>query len=308
MSTTTFVVKYFPPTVSRINSNSNLFSEMNCTDEVNPNLKQNADLKTLVLNSYISTTSYVAPSEANLTTAQTLFEKLLETRSFSAEDVAAWSSLNLKIQRATDQSGRQYAVISEIDPATGHGHGFYAVKLGLVSISEKSQFLHAPHRPSDLYTHEIMFDMLTLTDVFGGGAWATTHRNMVDLCKEPSSYYNSFTKAVAKAVSVPTILQIHGFAKESQEVDVDVVFSSTKRVMPPEFVTLANCVKAQLNPWIVLRFPEEVDFLGGTLNINAELFYEVNAAGKFVHFETSKELRDELRINSTLKLKICECF
>jgi hypothetical protein len=253
----------------------------------------------------------VSPPEASLTRAQELFEILLDTRNFSPDDAAAWASLNLNIQSATHtESGRHYAVISEVDSSSisGTGQGFYAVKLGLVTVSERSRFLQAPHRPSDLYTHEIVLDLLTLGDVFGAAAWSTTHRNIVDPCKEPSSYFNSFTKAVAKSALVPTLVQVHGFAKEAQDVDVDVVFSSTKRPMPPNFVPIADCVKNELRDWILLKYPDEVDFLGGTLNINAELFYEDNPIGKFIHFETSRELRDELRVNNSLKLKICNCF
>lgn len=256
-------------------------------------------------NSYLANANYSTPSETDLHLAESYFDKLFHIRDFTSQEVQAWSKLGLILSDAYDGYGQRYAVISE---AMGYGHGFYTVKLGDVTSSERLNFLQAPHRPSDLYTHEIVFDLLTISNVFGAAAWSTAHRNVVDLCKEPSSYFNSFTTAIAKAIKDPTIVQLHGFAKESRDVDVDVVFSSTKTTMPPEFYPIADCIERGLSPWIVLRYPEEVDFLGGTLNVNAKLFYEQNSAGKFIHFETSKELRDELRINAMLKLKISECF
>lgn len=267
------------------------------------------DLRSLMLNSYIATTTYVAPPQGHLDQAEVLFQKLLTTRNFSQEDANAWSQLELRLTETRDDFGRRYAVIAEFDPpGNGTGQGFFAIKLDPVTPSEQSKFLQGPHRPSDLHTHEIVLDLLRLSDVFGGAGWATTHRNNVDLCKEPRSYYNSFTTAIAKASSTPTILQVHGFAKEGQSMDVDVVFSSTKQNMTQEIEAIADCVKEGLSPWIVAKFPEEADFLGGTLNINANLFYGDNSAGKFIHFETSRELREELRVDSTLKLQICECF
>lgn len=270
-----------------------------------PLLLQVADLKNLMLTSYLDNANYTTPSDANLRLAESLFEKLLIVRDFSSHEVEAWSNLGLVLQVAYDAFGQRFAVVSE---AIRQGHGFYTVKLGEVTPFERLKFLQAPHRPSDTYTHEIVYDMLTLSHVFGAAGWSTTHRNVIDLCKEPKSYFNSFTTAIAKAIATPTIVQVHGFAKELRDVDVDVVFSSTKASMSPAFHPIADCIEEGLSPWILLRYPDEVDFLGGTLNINAQLFYEQSGTGKFVHFETSKELRDELRINGTLKLTISECF
>lgn len=277
---------------------------MNFTDEVQPVVPVQQELKTLMVNAYVAETEYRSPTDAQLNAAQILFEKLLQ-RTFPSEDVQSWSSIGLKLQEAYDRN-QGYAVVSEIAPNEGVGHGFYAVKMNPFS-GELWKYLQAPHRPSDLYTHEIIFDMLTL-NIFSGAAWSTTHRNSVDLCKETKSFYNAFTKAVAK-MSNSTILQLHGFNKHSYEVDVDVIFSSTNYdSTPAEFHGILECARQQVLPWKLLMYPEEVDFLGGTSNINAELFYEISLHGKFIHFETSKELRDELRVNDSLILALTNCF
>jgi len=288
-----------------------------CTGTASGGLKQGVDLKTLMLSCYVNPTVYIPPSEGQLSQAQALFEKLLTNRTFTDEDRDAWASIGLLVQYATDATGRPYAAISERgSPSDGKGHGFYAVKLGHVSTSESSKFLQGPHRPADLYTHEIVFDLLTEFNVFGAAGWSSTHRDVVDLCKETSSFYNSFTKALAKhsvegnATTTPTLLQVHGFSKEGQNVDVDVVFSSTKMEMPSGFLPISSCLKNALGPssWKVLNYPDEVDFLGGTLNINAQLFYATNPNGKFIHYENSRELRDELRVNRQLQGSVAGCF
>lgn len=266
-----------------------------------------------MIDNYVDYIEYKVPTNSQLATAEYLFETLLKSgTNFSSSDISAWSSLGFNLREVYDSSEARFAVVSEFVPSEGTGQGFYAIKLRHAFEQRSGKILQAPHRPSDLYTHEIVCDILTTiltSHDYDACGWSTTHRNNVDLCKEPSSYFNSFTTAVAKSYTKAKIVQLHGFAKGNHNnTEADIIFSSTKIEMPSTFVPMATCLKTSLTNFVTLKYPEEVDFLGGTLNINAAKFYQVNNDNMFFHVETSKELRDQLRVNPTLRNDFAKCF
>jgi len=277
------------------------------------NLSNAETLRSVMIENYIAITQYQVPSNYQLDLAESLFQSLLQSgTNFSSSDISAWSSLGFHLREVHDGDNTRFAVVSEFIPNEGTGQGFYAVRLRQLSEHRSGKILQAPHRPSDLYTNEIICDILTsilTSHNYDAGGWSTTHRNNIDLCKEPFSYFNSFTTAVAKSYSKARIVQLHGFARESNNnTEADIIFSSSKKEMPSTFRPIATCLKTSLTNFVTMKYPEEVDFLGGTLNINAEKFYQVDGDNMFFHVETSKELRDQLRINATLRNEFGKCF
>lgn len=270
-------------------------------------------LRSVMIENYVDITEYRVPTTDQLDAAESMFASLLQSGTkFSSSDISDWFSLGFHLREVNDSSNTRFAVVSEFTPSHGTGQGFYAIKLRQPSEQRSGKILQAPHRPSDLYTHEIICDILTsvlISHNYDAGGWSTTHRNNVDLCKEPSSYFNSFTTAVGKSYSKAKIVQLHGFAKASHNnTEADIIFSSTKKEMPSTFFPMATCLKTSLTHFVTMKYPEEVDFLGGTLNINAAKFYQVDNDNMFFHVETSKELRDQLRVNATLRNEFSECF
>jgi len=263
-------------------------------------------LETEMLNSYIENTSYQVPTAQNLQTAQMLFESVLKDKIVKPQDAMAWSNLGFTLKQLTE-GAYNYAVISETNPAQGKGHGFYVIKL---NGAASQNILEAPHRPSDLYTHQIIYKLL-IEGNYLAAAWNTTNRTNVDFGKHTSSYYNAFTIAVAKVLSAPKLIQLHAFDASSIEVEGDIILSSTTKTPSTEYGQVANCLKTQMVaavPLVILQYPQDVQELGGTLNINAKKFYETNANGKFYHVETSKLLRQLLRDMSSLRSSFSKCF
>lgn len=263
-------------------------------------------LETEMLNSYIENATYQAPSEANLQTAQSLFESILKDKAIKPQDVVSWSNLGFTLKPVTE-GVNNYAIINENYPTQGRGHGFYVIKL---NAGSSQNILEAPHRPSDLYTHQIIYKLF-IEGNYLAAAWNTTNRSNVDLGKQTSSYYNAFTIAAAKVLLSPKLIQLHAFDASSIEIDGDLILSSTTKTPSPEYAQVANCLQSQMLgpiPFVILQYPQDVQDLGGTLNINAKKFYENNPNGKFFHVETSKVLRQLLRDVVTIRNSFSKCF
>jgi hypothetical protein len=254
-------------------------------------------------NSYIESTSYNPPSNQNLIAAQNLFRNLLTNRVINISDQAEWRKLGFVIIEVHDEDD-DFAVIKEIK---SQGNGFYIVKM---SGDSSDNVLEAPHRPSDLYTHEIIYKLL-LEGNFSAAAINTTKRTNVDLGKETSSYYNAFTNAVASSFATPKLLQLHAFENDIRDLKADVILSSTKKEQNSIYDKIALCLKNKLigtKAYITLQYPQDIQDLGGTQNINAKNFYQTNPKALFFHVETSKDLRDELRTSPELRAIFYKCI
>jgi len=263
-------------------------------------------LETEMLGSYIETTQYEIPSNANLQTAQGLFESILRDKTIKPQDVLAWGNLGFTLKQVTE-GVNNYAIIRENFLTQGKGHGFYAIKL---NAANSQNILEAPHRPSDLYTHQIVYSLLTEGNYLAA-AWNTTNRTNVDFGKHPSSYYNAFTIAVARVLSTPKIIQLHAFDATSHEIEGDMILSSTTKTPSPEYEQATSCLQTSLVspvPFTILLYPRDVQELGGTLNINAKKFYENNSSGKFFHVETSKTLRQLIRDAQSMRNAFTQCL
>ncbi|KAJ7546974.1 hypothetical protein O6H91_08G063000 [Diphasiastrum complanatum] len=263
-------------------------------------------LETDMLNSYAASVQYEKPSTANLQAAQELFLTLLENHFVKPGDIKEWSRLGFSI-RKIKEANHEFVVVSEACKDSRHGHGFYVIK---TTCKGSQNVLEALHTPSDLYTHELVF-RLFMEGNYVAAAWNTAHRNQVDLGKEPISYYNAFTIAVAKAFSRARIIQLHGFDAVSHHINGDMILSSTKRESAPQFDLVVNLLRSDLSGSVsykILHFPKDIGELGGTLNVNAKAFYDNNPHGLFFHVEMSMPLRMGLRNSRDLRNSFSACF
>lgn len=264
-------------------------------------------LEPLMNNSYKKEITYAAPADDALQRARELFESLLKTKIIDPKAIREWEALGFTTKQITEGNST-FAVVMEKDGAQGTGSGFYIIRLSGTGV-ESGLVLEAPHRPSDLYTHQIIFKLL-IEGGYSAAAWNTTHRTNADLGKESSSYYNAFTEAVARAYSNPKIIQLHGFEGTKHEITEDAILSSTKKQVPLSvYEQVATCLQGITSPQkkVLLYYLDVMD-LGGTLNINAKKFYAANPNGLFFHLETVASLRTELRDNQAVRSAFTRCF
>lgn len=264
-----------------------------------------SSLEDYMLNSYTKTLFYQPPSEMDLQKATELFKSALRNKAVTQQELISWKELGFTVEQVTE--GNRYIVISEFSGAKPKGYGFY-----VINVSGTSQrVLEAPHRPSDTYTHKIIYNLFKEGD-YAAAAWNTTHRENVDLAHQSSSYFNSFTMAVAMAFDNPQIIQLHAFDGAKHDIIGDMVFSSTRKDPPEIYHQMANCLRGGLKDsdvaFMILEYPSDIKDLGGTLNINARSFYAVNPNAMFFHIETSKLLRQHLKDNKTLRDSFSNCF
>ena len=262
-------------------------------------------LETEMLDSFVDQVDYHTPSDVDLQKAQKLFQSILKNRTIKAQDVIAWRNIGMNL-RLVRYKANDYAVISQTSHHTPKGYGFYIIKLNSLNTEN---ILQAPHRPTDLYTDQIIFQLFVEGD-YAAAAWNTTQRSNVDLCKEPKSFFNSFTIAAAITTKEPRIIQLHAFDGNYYNLDADLIISSTTKSPQEIYNKVANCLKVtDSEPDLkILQYPSEVRVLGGTLNINANKFYQNNSKGLFFHIETNKLFRTNLKNNRTLRNLFTECL
>lgn len=262
-------------------------------------------LEAEILNSFVDQVDYKAPSDEDLQQAQMLFRSILKHRIIKAQDVRAWHNIGMNLKLVRD-GVYNYAVISEKLQHTPKGYGFYTIKL---NSSNTENILQAPHKHTDLYTDQILFQLF-MEGNYLAAAWNTTLRLNVDFCKEPKSFFNSFTIAVAEVMKKPRIIQLHSFDSKYHNIDADVIISSSTKIPKKIYSEVANCLKNTSNDLTlkILLYPDEVRVLGGTLNINANKFYSANSQGLFFHIETNKLFRRNLKNNKILRDLFNKCL
>jgi predicted nucleic acid-binding protein len=120
------------------------------------------------------------------------------------------------------------------------------------------------------------------------------------VCHEPTHLFQEVTAALADGPSA--FVQIHGFA-----VPGDNTAHGRRRTDHPEIIVSAGRAHgstlhstAVADAWAqifgapaVRRYPEEIDVLGGTTNVQARLLH-ARADAAFVHVELSSTMRARL--------------
>lgn len=132
------------------------------------------------------------------------------------------------------------------------------------------------------------------------GARSKQARNPADVCHEPTHLFQDVTAALADRSGA--FVQIHGFA-----VPGDGTPQGRRRTDHPEIIVSAGSrhgstlhSTAVADAWAQLfgapavrRYPEEIDVLGGTTNVQARLL-RTRAEAAFVHVELSSTMRARL--------------
>jgi hypothetical protein len=213
--------------------------------------------------------------------------------------------------------GGTYWVLTEA-PERRRGAGAYLFRVGAtVDDHGPAVLLEAPHSDYDLGTGEIAGELFFHPPP-GKRPVAlfmnTMHRyqlapgrkqkradNPADVAHNPDHLYNAATVAAAAALGDVLVEQIHGFADSADEADdaplpagtLMVVSAGDKRGSSP----LSGAIAAKLRSLFgegVRRFPEESKALGATTNAQKRAL-EGRAGARFVHIESSAEMRKELR-------------
>lgn len=185
------------------------------------------------------------------------------------------------------------------------GRGFFTLN----PQAKNNWLLQAPHSDSDLYTGKIT-SRLFLTGAFKAAQWNTVKRDISDLAHAPDTYWLAFTQAFAEQYPDGKIIQLHGFEQTNHITTVatstDVIVSAGHR-SPPDWVKqTAACLKKNL-PQRVSLFPNDVQELGGTTNVQGQLLRSLGHNG-FIHIEMSKETRQALLNDADLRNQFMSCF
>jgi hypothetical protein len=116
-----------------------------------------------------------------------------------------------------------------------------------------------------------------------------------DVAHAPSSMFQAATAGLLRAPGLDggaraIVVQLHGFA--TREGGFAVVVSSGERRTGVAIVDRVARALASAVPGAVVRFPDDVDELGATTNVQGAIVRA--AGGAFVHLELSSTLRREL--------------
>lgn len=184
------------------------------------------------------------------------------------------------------------------------GWGAYTFRRGPLA---REVVLQAPHTFHDQLTGELALDLFREGD-FRALFFNTTHRYTAGR-EEPSPSdpahndnhpFQAITAGLEIVVSV-RVLQIHGFGQEPGREGVDVILSAGDGAGSGPFVAELAQV---LRPFLPTRtFPEEVDQLGGTTNVQGLLVRGWPGA-QFVHVELSAEARRRLLADAELRARL----
>lgn len=227
-------------------------------------------------------------------------------------------SLGLALQR-WDVDGRLLYALTE--PVTARrGAGAFLFRTGTAASAQTSA-LQAPHAYFDRGTGEIALRIfLEAPDAAAPRAFFTNtaqrfrgrpgerrsdRDHPADVAHAKDSFFQAATRGFLEAEPRARIIQLHGFAAETVAAAAgggasapDVIVSaggpSTADVR-----SVTSALSAAL-PFPVRTYPDEIDILGGTTNVQRRLVARSRGA-RFLHLETSAKLRDQLLQDPALR-------
>lgn len=192
--------------------------------------------------------------------------------------------------------------------ASARGQGVYLIR-ATRRPPGRSILLQAPHVYFDLWTQEIAAGMLwgaespaEIRGVFAnsvhrygrpkpGSDLALT--NSADVAHNSLHPFLTATAAIARQDSV-VVIQLHGFDGSSPTPSVEAIVSASRVQGSTTESTRVSTSLLDTVGGKVVRFPEDVTFLGGVNNVQARLLAATPGA-EFVHVELSPGLRERLR-------------
>lgn len=248
---------------------------------------------------------FVPPEAARVERAEALFLRL--AKGAAPADVAAEAqSLSLEIE-----SVGTLLIIREADHAR-EGRGFF-----VLSRDARPDILLVPHAFKDEMTREIGLHLFS-EGRFSAAAWNTVPRHYnrqgqrvdADMAHLDVTWFNAFTRAMARAWPSGQTLQIHGFAQDKRKnaagANADLILSNGTRTPGPLFLQRQQCLAAKLGRTVQL-YSNTFRELGGTSNAQLAILTRLNYRG-FIHMEMSRPLREALRKAPADRAAVLDCL
>lgn len=200
------------------------------------------------------------------------------------------------------------------EPASARrGAGAFLFRTG-TSASKQASALQAPHAYFDRGTGEIALHIFldapdevaprafftNTAQRFRGspGEQRTDRDHPADVAHAKDTFFQAATRGFLQAEPHARIIQLHGFGAETVAAAArgsapaaDVIVSAGGP-STPAVRSVASALAAAL-PWPVRTYPDEIDLLGGTTNVQRRLVARSRGAS-FLHLETSAALRQQL--------------
>jgi hypothetical protein len=195
------------------------------------------------------------------------------------------------------------------------GGGAYVVRLGAGS----RVVVQAPHTFFDEGTLPLACDLFGRTRARAlfvetahryrsAPAQAASERDgahPADVAHAPFSLFQAATEGVLRASDLDggrraIVVQLHGFAP--REGGFAVVVSSGERRRDVPIVHRAADALGRVVPGAVLRFPDDVDDLGATTNVQG--IFVRSAGGEFLHVEIAAPMRRDLVTDADLRARV----
>lgn len=258
----------------------------------------------LILDSTALRVGYKQATPQQERDAADLFERII-AGSTSPELLREMKHLGFLFEERTSSDEESLIFIREA-PERAEGRGFY-----VISQRGWPVLLQAPHRYMDVGTGAIVARLMEEHN-FKAAAWntvprwyeGTSGRVDADLAHTEVSHFNAFGMAFARVFPEGRVVQIHGFSQDKRRTasgrSASIIVSSGTRSPGVAAHAIANCLALMLPSETVLLFPRQVNELGATTNTNAQA---LRTAGfvNFVHIELSRELRENLLVDSDLR-------
>ncbi len=233
-----------------------------------------------------------SPSHAQLKTVEKLFlQTFRNPRDTSLRDV--WSKVEWELTTIVKDE-QNFVVLHKKD-----GGSLYVVRCAqALPIA-----LQSPHSFYDKHTRRITLQMF-LASNFRAAAWNTIKRSTIDAAHTHYHYLNAFTQAFAISDQDASVVQIHGFSNQRRKrppsTTADLIVSNSSRY-PEQFSRMvATRLKSAFPTRNVYLFPLDVQELGGTTNVQAQVMRDAGLA-RFLHLEFNYDFRRQLRSDRELR-------
>ena len=202
---------------------------------------------------------------------------------------------------------------TELVEAAGacNGHGRYWLRDGAQAAP---LVLTAPHGGSDLETDQIVEKLFVEGDA-AAAAFNSAPRTptaecngfALDLARQADHPFTDFARAFASEHPGGVVVQLHGFDAEVRGTDTSMIVSNGTRQPDAALMDLADCLSIAIAPDHAMIYPVESDRLGGAENAQGAALRALGKA-RFVHLETSADLRQRLVEEAALRTQFGACL
>lgn len=165
--------------------------------------------------------------------------------------------------------------------------------------------LEAPHARNDVHTGLIAL-RLFLEGNARVLACATITRRRADMAHLTETFFQAFTLAFAESCPTGLVVQVHGFDSRNHSITTAEVVASTGSKTPEPWLSQVANDLSKCTSLSVLAYPKETRQLGGTRNAQANALHQSTQC-RFLHLEMSRDLRNRLTEDATLRRIILNC-